>query len=240
MVQAVLMYAGFLDDDRVLGHVLEHFAGAGLYCGNLVDGVHAFDDPPERCIAPSLSGGAAVVQEVVVDDVDEELGGGGMRVGGSGHGNRPAVVPAAPVRLVADGRAGLQLLEFLGEASALNHEAGNHPVKDGAVVETVTDVGEEVLDRLGSGAPIEFQNERAVAGLEGHLLALGVVRLSGGGRGGDASQGESGDGGGDSSGGAVGQRGCSWVSKCAVDRGQRLRLFAIGGVSARGRREVKG
>ena len=100
-----------------------------------------------------------MVQEIVVGDVDEELGGGGVRIGGPGHGDRAAVVLAAPIRLVADGRAGLRLLELRGEASALDHEARDHPVKDGAFIEAVADVGDEVCHRLGDGPLVEFQDE---------------------------------------------------------------------------------
>ena len=137
--------------------------------------VHAFHHPAERRVAPALGGAGAVVQEIVVGDVDEELGGGGVGIGGSGHGDRSAVVLSAPVRFVADGRASLRLLELGGEPPALDHEARDHPVKDGAVVEPVTDVGEEVLHRLGPGGRIELQDERSVAGLEGDPGVVGLV-----------------------------------------------------------------
>ena len=117
----VLVYPGLLDDDRVMRHVLEYTAGAGLRRGDSIDGVHALDDTPEGRIAPPLRGTAAVVEEVVVDEVDEELGGGGVGIGGPRHGDRAAVVLAATIRFVADGLARLQLLEFWGEASALDY-----------------------------------------------------------------------------------------------------------------------
>ena len=99
-------------------------AGAGLRLPNPVDNVHAFDYLPEDRVLP--------VEEIVVGKVDEELG--AARVGpGICHGDRTAVVPVAGGELVLDRVTG-SAPAGAGGIAALDHEAADDPVEDGAVI----------------------------------------------------------------------------------------------------------
>ena len=84
---------------------------------------------------------------------DEELGASGVGGLGTGHGQNTALVTdvvldAVEEELALDAVAGAAHAGALG-AAALDHEAGNDPVEDQAVVETLIAQGDEVIDALG-------------------------------------------------------------------------------------------
>src|SRR5690242_17982486 len=81
-----------LDHDVVVGNVIVEALAPGLYALDAIDHVLAAYDLAEHGVAPALRRRGRVVQEVVVGDVDEELGGGRMRVRRAGHGDRVVVV----------------------------------------------------------------------------------------------------------------------------------------------------
>ena len=74
-----------------------------------------------------------MVKKVVVCHVNEELGGGGMWVAGAGHSHRVSLVLQTVVGLVFNRLFHVLLIHCQIKAPALNHEAVNDPMKDGAV-----------------------------------------------------------------------------------------------------------
>src|SRR4051794_40926199 len=147
---------GGLDEDRRGGHVVHGVAEgvaarvaddglflAGRNLGDPVHGVYPRGDAPEDGVAA-----AVVVEPRVVRQVDEELRGGRVGVAGADHGDRAALVAQAVARLILDRLPGGLLHEgplLLGEATPLDHEAGDDPVEDRVVVEAGIDVFEEVV-----------------------------------------------------------------------------------------------
>ena len=68
---------------------------------------------------------------------------------------------------------GALLRHVLGEAAALNHEAGNDAVKSGAVEKALVDVLQEVRDRDRRLLLEELDGEFAQVGFEvDHVLSL--------------------------------------------------------------------
>ena len=99
-----------LDDDRIDGYILVALAAGRGHAANFVQHLFAFDHLAEHRVAPALHVLAAVVEEVVVLHIDEELGGGGVRIRGSGHGDSAEVVLQAIVGFVLNGLAAGLLL----------------------------------------------------------------------------------------------------------------------------------
>src|SRR5262249_45618221 len=132
--------ANGLDDHVIDGDVLVPRLPSRADLADLVDHVHALDHVPEGAVT-------GVVEVVVVHRVDVELRRGAVQVAGAGHGDGAAGVGQAVGRLVLDRRLGVLLLHARLEAAALDHEVGDDAVEDGAVVELIIDVGEEVGDR---------------------------------------------------------------------------------------------
>jgi hypothetical protein len=60
-------------------------------------------------------------------------------------------------------------------AAALDHEVGNHPVEEEAVVEAVAGKLGEVLDRLGGLVREELELDRSFAGVKRRLCHPGTV-----------------------------------------------------------------
>src|SRR5229473_2820304 len=133
-----------LHDDRVDRDIVETAPPAGLDRGDLVDHVHAIGDARKNGVAEVP---ARVIEELVVFQIDEKLRGRAIDVVGARHGERAAFVLEAVVRLVLDRRLRALLRHVLGEAAALDDEAGNDPMEDRAVEKSVVDVAQEIGDR---------------------------------------------------------------------------------------------
>ena len=88
-----------------------------------------------------------MIERAVVLQIDEELGGCAVDVIGARHGQGTALVLDAIVGLVLDRRVSTLLRHVFGETAALDDEAGNDPVKDRVVEESVVDV----LQKIGDG-----------------------------------------------------------------------------------------
>lgn len=166
--QQGLLGKGHLGDHDVFGrNVLVHAAVvAGLHALDLVDHVHAGGHFTEHAVAEALGGGGLEVQEVVVVHVDEELGAGGVRLHGAGHGDGADLVGQTVGRLVLDGSAGFFLFKARGIAAALDHEAVDDAVEDGVVVVTVTAVLQEVGHGLRGFFRVQGQGDVAVVGVQ--------------------------------------------------------------------------
>jgi hypothetical protein len=67
------------------------------------------------------------------------------------------------------------LLHVGGEAAALDHEAGDHAVEDGAVVVALLHIADEVGDSLRSLGGIEFEFDGAFAGFHHDFYGFGVT-----------------------------------------------------------------
>ena len=97
---------------------------------------------------------------------DEELRAVGVRPG-VGHRQR-ALDHLVVVELVLEAVAGAAGPGSL-RAPALDHEVGDDPVEDQAVVEAVGGELAEVLDRLRGVVVVELDDDRPGAGVEGRL-----------------------------------------------------------------------
>src|SRR5262249_36044459 len=98
--------------------------------------------------------------------VDEELRGGRIAHAGARHGDGVVVVLEAVHRLVLDRRAHGLLLHRLVEAAALDHEAVDHAVEDGAVVMPRLHVLPEVGGAHGGLRLVDLEDDRAHGGGE--------------------------------------------------------------------------
>ncbi len=78
------------------------------------------------------------VEEAGVGGADEELGIGGIRVGGARHAER-AALEMLRIELVRDVRQLRAALAGPGRVAGLRHEAGDDAVEHDAVVELVSD-----------------------------------------------------------------------------------------------------
>src|SRR5688500_15658871 len=125
-------HAGRFDDDGRARHVLMHALVGGGHGDDLVDDVHAAHHLGEHGIAVAVLPG--VIEEVVVVDVDEELRGRRVGVARPCHGDRAGLVLQAVLRFDRHRRARRLLRHARRHAAALDHEARDHAVKDGAVV----------------------------------------------------------------------------------------------------------
>lgn len=96
-----------------------------------------------------------------------------MRIRCARHGERAAPILEQIVRLVFDCSACLLWRERLGEAAALNHEAVNHTMKDGAVVEAIAHVAQEVFGRFRCIQCIDFDRDIAEVRHQFHVLGVG-------------------------------------------------------------------
>ncbi|MOA18931.1 hypothetical protein D3C78_1392770 [compost metagenome] len=105
-----------------------------------------------------------MVEEVVVGGVDEELGRGGVRLHGAGHGDAVLGVLQAVVSFVLDAGAGFLLAHARLEAAALDHETLDHTVEHGAIVVTVLDVLNEVFRGERRFLGVQLQDDNAVVG----------------------------------------------------------------------------
>ena len=107
-----------------------------------------------------------MVQEVVVSYVDKELGAGGVRFHGAGHGDGAQCIGYAIVGFVLDRGAGFFLLHARLKTTALNHEVGDHAVEDGVVVMAIAYVLLEVFDGFRRLVGKEFQGDDTVIGMQ--------------------------------------------------------------------------
>ena len=92
---------------------------------------------------------------------DEELAAGGVGGHGAGHGQHAPVVDQVVLEAVSgelplDGVAGAAHAGAVG-AAALDHEAGDNPVEDQAVVVALLDQADEIVDRVGGHVGVELR-----------------------------------------------------------------------------------
>src|SRR5690606_39309484 len=149
MLRLLLDNGGRFDNHVFNGNVLVETAFAGFDTHDFVGHIRAFNDLAEYGITPAIGVGRRVVQEVVVSHVNEKLRGSRMRIVGARHCDGVAVVLQAVVGFVGDGLARGFLIEVLVETAALDHEARNDTMKNGAVVKPVVNVGNKVFNRFG-------------------------------------------------------------------------------------------
>ena len=95
-----------------------------------------------------------------------------MRVAGARHRQGTAQVFQAVVGFVGDRFAGGFFFHAGGHAAALDDEAGDDAVEDGAVVEAVFGVLLEVFRGGGGFVEVEFDVDVAVVGDEADHLAF--------------------------------------------------------------------
>lgn len=95
---------------------------------------------PEYRIPPSLLGFAFVIQEIIIFAVDEKLGAGTVRIRRPSHRNGAALVGQSVVGFIADWGARLFFVHVDCKTTPLNHEIGDHAMKDGVVVKFRVDI----------------------------------------------------------------------------------------------------
>src|SRR5690606_21149872 len=105
---------------------------------------------------------------------------GRMRIGGAGHGQCAGFVLEAVPGFVLDRGARALLVHVGVEAAALNHEAVDDAVEDGAVVMAVLDVLDEVFGGLGRLVGEDFDHDLALVGLQfDHRIGSQCAQRSG-------------------------------------------------------------
>jgi len=136
---------------------LRAVAAVGLDRGDLIDHIHALRHLAE--------GGVLAVEELAVLMHDEELAAGGVGGLRSGHGQnaalvREVVLHAVELEFALDAVAGTAHAGAVG-AAALDHEAGDDPVEDEAVVKALVRKGDEVAHALRRLFGIELGDDLA-------------------------------------------------------------------------------
>ena len=157
----LLDHSHALDDHWLLRDVLMGTEGTGLHLGDLVHNIHAVRHLAENGVAVRARIWSLVVEEPVVNQVDEELARGGVHDHRAGHGDGAALVGESVRGLVLDGRVRLLLLHGRREAAALDHEAVDHAVEDGAVVVARLRVVDEVIHRDWRLGVVKLQGDLA-------------------------------------------------------------------------------
>ncbi len=105
-----------------------------------------------------------MVEKRIVNQVDEKLAGRAVHGLGAGHGQRAAEVFQAVIRFIFNWRTIVLLAHVGGHAAALDHEVGNDPMKNSAVVEAILYVGEKVRRGEGSFLFVQSNNDIALSG----------------------------------------------------------------------------
>ena len=105
-----------------------------------------------------------MVEEIIVRHVDEKLSTSGMRVGGSGHGDRVMVIFEPVFGFVFNGFLAFLLFHAWRKAATLDHEARNDAMKNGVVVMSTFNMFDEICNRDGRFFSIEFKSDQAVFG----------------------------------------------------------------------------
>jgi hypothetical protein len=141
--------------------------------GDFLDHVEPLRDLAEHGITPVRRG---MVKEAVVNEVDEELRGGRIRIAGARHGDGAGSF-FRPFLASLGSAAGL-LLHVGGEAAALDHEARNHAMEQGAVEETVLGILEEILYRFRRLVGIQLEGQVPCEVLTS-ILGVGGMRGEG-------------------------------------------------------------
>ena len=137
---------------------------AGGNAFHFIDHAVTFGDLSKHRVSPPLGCFGGMIQEIIIFDIDEELVCGAVGIRCTGHGNGVRVVFQHVVRFIDNGVFGGFLCHIFGEAAPLNHKSVNDPVKDGAVVMTVIDVGQKVFHGLRGFFFIKFQKNVAHTG----------------------------------------------------------------------------
>ena len=109
-----------------------------------------------------------MIQKIVVHQIDEELGRGAVRVTGAGHGNGAALVFQAIVGLVFHSLAGGLFVHARAQTAALNHEAGDHAVKDGIFIKAVVHILQKIGHGFGGLVLKKFNQDIAGRGFQQH------------------------------------------------------------------------
>ena len=123
----------------------------------------------EHGIAPfARTGFARVVQVVVQFHVDKKLRVRGVRVVGSCHRDGSTQILQAIVGFVIYRVTRGFLHHVGGETSALDHEVADDPVENGAVIETVPRILQEILDSLRGFVLIELKRDVPFVGVQHH------------------------------------------------------------------------
>ena len=110
-----------------------------------------------------MHGFGGVVEGLVVGHVDEELGRGRIGVRGPGHGDGITVISQAIISFVLDGALGGFLIHIGVEAAALNHEGGDDPMEDGAVIKAALDILQKIGHRDRGLLRIQLHDDVAQA-----------------------------------------------------------------------------
>nr|GEU28297.1 hypothetical protein [Tanacetum cinerariifolium] len=156
-----------LDGDGRDRDILEDAFIVHQHALDLVHRFLALDYLAEYGITETVA--ARIIEAFVIGHVDEKLRGGGIRIAHAGHGNRVHVVGQAVLRFAGNRFFGGLGLEFFIVAAALDHEAVDHAVEDGALVEARFHVGQEIVDRFRRLFMVQFDDDVAGRGLDFHL-----------------------------------------------------------------------
>ena len=132
----------------------------------MIDDIGAGNHAAEDAVAPAVGVRGPVIEKSVVGDIDEELRGGGMRVGGARHGNGVALVLEPVLRFVFDRGLSRLLLEVWRKSAALDHESVDDAMEHRVVEMPSADIFEKVGDGFGCLRGIELDRDRTVIGVQ--------------------------------------------------------------------------
>lgn len=89
-----------------------------------------------------------------------------MRFVGTGHGDGSELIFQSIIGFVANRPAGLFRVHAGFETATLDHEIGDHPMKQGAIVESVLGVLEKVGDRSRGAGVVQFEDNNTKVGMQ--------------------------------------------------------------------------
>jgi hypothetical protein len=135
-------------------HILHLGARRGWNLTDFRDHVEAFGHMAEHRITIAVE--ARIIEFRVIRGIDEKLRGGGIGIAGTRHRDGAGDVFQATPAFQRNGCTSRPLIQFGIEAAALNHEARDDPMKNGAGILAARHVLQEVRNSLRRRLRVEF------------------------------------------------------------------------------------
>jgi hypothetical protein len=115
-----------------------------------------------------------MVEKGVINCIDKKLRCGRVGIPGPGHGDSTGLIFKTVVRFIFNGGKWGFGFHVFGQAAPLDHEAANDAMKDGAVIKSAFNIGQEIVYGFGCFVAIQFQYDLAVAGLKQNAWILRI------------------------------------------------------------------
>ncbi len=148
---------------RYKGHIPVATMIGGFDFLNLLNNGYALRNLCKNAVTMAITR-FGLVKEIVVFAIDEKLTACRVGLGQPGHGQGSLLVFQTIGRLVGYICPGCFLFHVGGETTPLNHEIGNHPVKNGPIKKLVVHILEEICHGSRGKRILTFDNDVPMRG----------------------------------------------------------------------------